>query len=368
MDNTVGKVKSLSAKQLRSGWTTGACATAATKAALSALVTGEFQNPVGIVLPKGDMPQFQLEITSFGKDQATAGIIKDAGDDPDVTHGAMIMATVCFTQPGAGIVFQAGKGVGIITRAGLPIPPGEAAINPIPRKLMRGVIQEICNRYHLPADLMVTITVPNGEKIAQKTWNPRLGILEGISILGTTGIVHPFSCSAWIHSIYHSINVARKAQQSHVIGATGSTSEDAAQALYHLPDCALLNMGDFVGAVLKYLRSHPIKKLTLAGGFAKFTKLAQGALDLHSSRSQISKGFLWCIAESMGMKQNFKNQILNANTAKEIFEIAIKNNINLADSIAYKARNKALETLRGTATIVEVIVIDQEGSILARVG
>ncbi|RCL00850.1 MAG: cobalt-precorrin-5B (C1)-methyltransferase [Candidatus Tokpelaia sp. JSC189] len=215
MDNTTDKTKPLPQKQLRTGWTTGACAMAATKAALTALITGNFPDPVGIILPKGEMPWFQLKITSLGEDYATAGIIKDAGDDPDVTHGAIIIATVYPTPPGTGIIFQAGKGVGTVTRAELLIPPGEPAINPIPRKMMCDVVEEICRKYSLPPDVMITISVPDEEKIAQKTWNPQLGIIGGISILGTTGVIHPFSCSAWIHSIHRGIDVARAAQQSY---------------------------------------------------------------------------------------------------------------------------------------------------------
>lgn len=352
---------------LRNGWTTGACATAATKAALTALITGEFPDPVGIILPKGDVPYFPLALQTLGDGYAIAGIVKDAGDDPDVTHGATIISMVHPAPPGTGIVFRAGEGVGTVTLPGLPIPPGEAAINPVPRKLMTDVCEKLCAEYGLPADIVITLSVPDGEEIAQKTWNPRLGIKGGISILGTTGVVHPFSCSAWIHSIHRGIDVARAEKQHHVIGATGSTSEDAAQALYHLPDYALLDMGDFVGAVLKYLRHHPIDKLTLAGGFAKFTKLAQGAMDLHSSRSQVDKEFLWQKAEEIGADETLKPLILHANTAKEIYESAIKNNIDLAPSIAKTAKEKAIKALNGAPVAVEVIITDREGNILARV-
>lgn len=367
MDEKTDATHSGPKKQLRTGWTTGACATAATKAALTALITGTFPDPVGIVLPRGEVPWFHLKTTSLGEGYATAGIVKDAGDDPDVTHGATILVTVYPAPPGKGVVFQAGTGVGTVTRAGLPIAPGEAAINPVPRKMMQSVVEEICGQYGLPADVVITISVPGGEKIAQKTWNPRLGIMGGISILGTTGIVHPFSCSAWIHSIHRGIDVARAAGQNHVIGATGSTSEDAAQSLYHLPDYALLDMGNFVGAVLKYLRSHPVDRLTLAGGFAKFTKLAQGTLDLHSSRSQVDKEFLWRIAAQMQLKQTLRRPVLHANTAKEILDIALENGINLAQPIARKARETALETLKGAPVAVEVIVTDRKGNILARI-
>ncbi len=366
-DETADPNKKLGKSELRRGWTTGACATAATKAALTALITGEFPDPVGIILPKGEVPYFQLAYEGLGEGYAMAGIVKDAGDDPDVTHGATIISTVFPAPPGTGVVFRAGEGVGTVTRAGLPIPPGEAAINPVPRRMMTEICEEICAEYGLPADLVITISVPDGEEIAKKTWNPRLGIVGGISILGTTGVVHPFSCSAWIHSIHRGIDVARAAGQRHVLGATGSTSEDAAQAIYDLPDFAILDMGDFAGGVLKYLRDHPIDRLTIAGGFAKLTKLAQGALDLHSARSQVDMSFLAEIAEQAGAPGNLKDRILFANTAKEVLDMTKAIGIDIATPIAVKAKETALATLRGAPVDVEIIVTDRAGTTLARV-
>ena len=277
---------------LRRGWTTGACATAGVKAALTALVTGTFPDPVTIRLPKGEEPAFPLAFEALHDGGAAAGIVKDAGDDPDVTHGATVIAHVRPAEPGSGVTFHAGEGVGTVTKPGLPIPPGEAAINPVPRTMMRDVVAEICGEHLLPPDVAITISIPDGEALAGHTWNPRLGIVGGLSILGTTGIVHPFSCAAWIHSIHRGIDVARAEGQPRIIAATGSTSEDAAQRLYDLPLTALIDMGDFAGGLLKYLRAHPVPALTLAGGFAKMTKLAQGALDLHSGRSQVDHEFL----------------------------------------------------------------------------
>ncbi|EJN03946.1 cobalt-precorrin-5B (C(1))-methyltransferase [Phyllobacterium sp. YR531] len=354
-------------QSLRRGWTTGACATAATKAALLALITGEFPDPVAIILPKGEVPHFQLAIESIGVGYAMAGIVKDAGDDPDVTHGATIISTIFPAPPGSGIQFVAGEGVGTVTLPGLPIPPGEAAINPVPREMMKKVCEEICAQYDLPADLLIAISVPEGEELAKHTWNPRLGIIGGISILGTTGIVHPFSCAAWIHSIHRGVDVSRAAGLKHVIAATGSTSEDAAQAIYNLPEIALLDMGDFAGGLLKYMRVHPIDKLTIAGGFAKLTKLAQGALDLHSGRSQVSMTFLADEAEKLGFDTVFRDRILNANTAQEVLELTQSLGFDLAGSIALKAKKVANDTLRGTPIELEVIVTDRKGTVLARV-
>ena len=183
--------------------------------------------------------------------------------------------------------FHAGEGVGTITLEGLQLPPGEAAINTVPRRMIADALSEIAG--HLP-DVAVTISIPGGEELAKRTMNARLGIVGGLSILGTTGIVVPYSCSAWIHSIHRGIDVARAAGLTHIAAATGSTSERAVQVLHGLPEIALIDMGDFVGGTLKYLRRHPVPRLTLAGGFAKLAKLGQGALDLHSGRSPPRSG------------------------------------------------------------------------------
>ena len=243
---------------LRRGWTTGACAAGAARAAFEALLTGQFPDPVPVALPKGLRPEFALATHELGADFARAGIVKDAGDDPDVTHGALIVATVRLTPRGAGVSFKAGEGVGTVTRPGLPLPAGEPAINPAPRAMIRANLEEVAARLGAGADAIVEISVPGGERIAERTANGRLGILGGLSILGTTGIVIPYSCSAWIHSIHRGVDVARASGCLHIGAATGETSEAAIRALYGLPDHALIEMGDFVGGLLKYLREHPV--------------------------------------------------------------------------------------------------------------
>ena len=356
--------------ELRRGWTTGACATAATKAALTALITGEFPDPVEITLPKGENPSFPLCYEASNDGGALAGIVKDAGDDPDVTHGATIISHVVPLAEGSGIVFCAGKGVGTVTKAGLPIPPGEAAINPVPRQMMRDVVAEICAEHMLPPDIQITISVPGGEEIAKQTWNPRLGIVGGLSILGTTGVVHPFSCSAWIHSIHRGIDVARAAGFERAIAATGSTSEKAAQDLYGLPETALLDMGDFAGGLLKYLRNHPLPNITIAGGFAKLTKMAQGALDLHSGRSQVDFEFLAKQVESLlegDLNQDLKYKILTANTAAHVLAMTQELEIDLPARIAELAQQSAFKVLREAPVAVEILVVDRSGGVLARI-
>ncbi|MCF6273787.1 MAG: cobalt-precorrin-5B (C(1))-methyltransferase [Rhodobacteraceae bacterium] len=337
---------------LRRGWTTGACAAAAAKSACAALLSGEFLAPVEITLPKGQTPQFAIKSTTRGEGWAKACIIKDAGDDPDVTHGALICAKV--SHGTAGLRFIAGEGVGTVTRAGLPIAVGEPAINPVPRLMIDAAITDVLNGH--PPDFDIEISVKNGTELAKKTWNPRLGIIGGLSILGTTGIVRPFSCSAWIASIHRGVDVARAEGRPHLIAATGSTSEATARQLYSLPEEDCLDMGDFVGGTLKYLKRHPVKRLTIAGGIGKISKLAQGAMDLHSARSQVD---FQQLAEMAGTPA-----IATANTALEAYEIA---GPPLARAIAAKAKAQAEATLRGVVA-VEVIVIDRAGAVLAQTG
>jgi len=341
---------------LRYGWTTGACATAATKAAHTALLTGEFPDPVEITLPKGQRPAFALAVEELGPGFATAGIVKDAGDDPDVTHGALVRSTVRRGAPGTGVVFRAGPGVGTVTRPGLPLEVGEPAINPVPRRMMRDVLGV--------ADLIVEISVDNGAELALKTWNPRLGILGGLSILGTTGIVVPYSCSAWIDSIRRGIDVARAVGHTHVAGATGSTSEQVAADLYGLPEEALLDMGDFAGAVLKCLRRHPVRRLTIAGGIGKLAKLAAGHLDLHSRRSQVD----FALLASMVSDPDTAALVQNAHTALDALQICMRAGVPLGDLVAARARDTALGVLRGAPVAVDVVVIDRAGTIVGRAG
>ncbi|WP_242889627.1 cobalt-precorrin-5B (C(1))-methyltransferase [Actinomadura litoris] len=341
---------------LRHGWTTGACATAATKAAHAALLTGEFPDPVEITLPRGQRPAFALAVEELGEGYATAGIVKDAGDDPDVTHGALVRSTVRPGAPGTGVVFRAGPGVGTVTRPGLPLEVGEPAINPVPRAMMREVLGG--------ADAIVEISVDGGAELARQTWNPRLGILGGLSILGTTGIVVPYSCSAWIDSIRRGVDVARAAGRLHVAAATGSTSEKTAAELYGLPEDALLDMGDFAGAVLKYLRRHPVPRLTVAGGVGKLAKLAAGHLDLHSKRSQVD----FAVLASMVADPGTAERVRHANTALDALQICRRAGVPLGDLVAARARATALDVLRGAPVAVDVIVIDRAGTIVGRAG
>jgi len=353
-------------RPLRRGWTTGTCAAAAAKAAYTALVTGEFPDPVAVTLPRGERPSFALALTRKDEGSATAGVIKDAGDDPDVTHGALVCATVRLAAPGAGISFRAGEGVGTVTRAGLPVPPGEPAINPVPRRMIRDAIAEVATAKACPADAEVEISIPGGEALAAKTLNGRLGIVGGLSILGTTGIVVPYSCSAWIHSIHSGIDVARAAGLQHIAGATGASSEAGVRALYGLPEIALIDMGDFVGGMLKYLRRHPVPRVTIAGGVAKMTKLAQGLTDLHSKRGAVDLVELANLAAAAGGSARLCERIVAANTAAEAFGLAAEEAIALGDQVAQAAQEIAVQVIAGTDMVVEIAVFDREQNLVGR--
>jgi cobalt-precorrin-5B (C1)-methyltransferase len=351
---------------LRRGWTTGACATAAAKAAYAALLTGEFPDPVEIDLPGGQRAAFALAEQALGPDAASAGVIKDAGDDPDVTHGALVRASVRLGRPGEGVAFRAGPGVGMVTRPGLAIPPGEPAINPVPRQMIRHAIAQVAALYGAPGDVVVEISIPGGEALAERTLNGRLGVIGGLSILGTTGIVVPYSCSAWIHSIHRGVDVARAMGLEHVAGATGNASEKAVRALHGLPEAALIDMGDFVGGMLKYLRVRPVRRVTVAGGVAKMTKLAQGRLDLHSKRGEVDLSALAGMAAEAGGSPALARAIAGANTAAQAFELAAAEATPLGDVVAAKAWAVAAAVLRDAGAELEIVLFDRSGVLAGR--
>jgi cobalt-precorrin-5B (C1)-methyltransferase len=351
-------------RPLRRGWTTGACATAAAKAAYAALLSGAFPDPVEVTLPRGERVAFALAEAARDTDSASAGVVKDAGDDPDVTHGAIVRATVTHGSPGTGVVFRAGPGVGTITRPGLPLPPGEPAINPVPRQMMRAAIAGVAEAHDAPGDIIVEISIPDGEALAQRTLNPRLGIIGGLSILGTTGIVVPYSCAAWIDSIHRGIDVARAMGIQHIAGATGNTSEAAIRRLHDMPDVALIEMGDFVGGMLKYLRTHPVPRVSIAGGVAKMTKLAQGRLDLHSKRGEADLAALATVARAHGADDAIAGRIVGANTVAEAFGIA--EHLSLGDAVAAAAWSVSARALQPASTELEIAVFDRAGTLVGR--
>jgi cobalt-precorrin-5B (C1)-methyltransferase len=354
---------------LRRGWTTGACAAAAARAAGEALLGGGFPDPVTIRLPGDRRAAFELAERAHGDGWARAGIVKDAGDDPDSTQGALVCATVTLAAPGSGVTFAAGEGVGTVTLPGLALSVGEPAINPKPREMIAAGLAEIAAEYGAAADFTVTVSIPGGGELAVRTANPRLGIVGGLSVLGTTGVVVPYSCASWIHSIHRGIDVARAAGLDHVAGATGRTSEAAVQALYDLTETALIDMGDFAGGMLKYLRDHPVARVTIAGGFGKLSKLAAGELDLHSQRSSVDAAGLADRLAALGAGPATVSEAADAPGAGAVMQIANAAGLGqaLADDVAARARAVARAVLAGSVD-VDIVIFDRAGVRIGHAG
>ncbi|MGF6392881.1 cobalt-precorrin-5B (C(1))-methyltransferase [Pseudomonas plecoglossicida] len=351
---------------LRSGLTTGSCATATSLAAARLLLTGEVNDAVSITLPKGKVVQMRLEFCRRDGERAEAGTLKDAGDDPDVTHGALLYSQVrLVTEP--GVRFIAGLGVGTVTRPGLVLAVGEPAINPVPRRMITDHLQQLANGCTYPGGFEVTVNVQDGEQLALKTMNPRLGILGGLSILGTSGIVRPFSCSAYIASIHQGIDVAHTNGYTHIAACTGNASEDTMRRVYGLPEIALIEMGDFVGAVLKHLRKVPVPRLTLCGGFGKISKLAAGHMDLHSRHSSIDLPQLAGWAADVGADTDLQAAIMAANTSQQALALAHASGVALGDAVCAHALAFARSVVPAQVQ-VEVFAIDRQGGIVGKAG
>jgi len=302
-------------------------------------------------------------LTATGAEAAT---VKDAGDDPDVTHGALIFAQVALSES-PGVRFHAGPGVGTVTRPGLPIPPGEPAINPTPRQMMTEHLLRLATQQGYRGGFEVTVGIENGSELALKTLNPRLGIVGGLSILGTTGIVRPFSCSAYIASIQQAIEVARANGLTHIVACTGAASEHTLRSHYALPDMALIEMGDFAGAVLKHLRRAPIPRLTLAGGFGKISKLAAGHLDLHSRNSSVDLALLAVEAAALGADVALQEAMRAANTSQQALALAQAAGLPLGNRICALARDQARAILPPEVA-VEVWATDRAGQPVGHAG
>ena len=351
---------------LRSGLTTGSCATATSLAAARLLLGGTCHDAVEIVLPKGKRVQMRLEFCRLSEDGAEAGTIKDAGDDPDVTHGALLYSRVRLS-PEPGVRFCAGQGVGTVTRPGLVLEVGEPAINPVPRRMIGEHLRQLAQEHHYAGGFEVTVNVEGGEALALKTMNPRLGILGGLSILGTSGIVRPFSCAAYIASIHQGIDVAKTNGYLHIAACTGNASEDTMRRVYNLPEIALIEMGDFVGAVLKHLRKVPVDKLSLCGGFGKISKLAAGHMDLHSRHSSIDLPQLADWAGAIGADAGLQSAIRGANTSQQALAMASAAGIALGDAVCQHALDFARSVVPAQVQ-VEVFAIDRQGGIVGHAG
>lgn len=301
---------------LRSGFTTGACATAAAKAALLALQTGKEQNSVSITLPSGEQISLPVAQSVINKNSATCSIIKDAGDDPDVTNGCTIEATVTYSQQ-EGVQFLAGKGVGTVTLPGLGLEIGGPAINTTPRKMIADELTALHS-----GGLTVSISVPEGEVIAQRTFNPKLGVIGGISIIGTSGIVKPFSSEAFVRSIRKEIEVAKALSLSRLVINSGAKSERHVKEKYpELPPQAFIHFGNFIGETLSIANELDMQQVSMGIMLGKAVKLAEGFLDTHSKKVTMNKDFLIQIARQAGCSNETEQLIQNLTLARELWTL-----------------------------------------------
>lgn len=353
-------------KKMRTGFTTGACATATTKAALTALITKKVQTEATIYLPAGQFATFTMSSCEMSSNSVTVGTVKDAGDDPDATHRALITSTVSWSDQ-EGIILDGGVGVGRVTKPGLPVPVGEAAINPVPRKMIHEVALEVLNDFGIQRGVKIVISVPQGEEIAKKTLNARLGIIGGISILGTRGIVVPFSTSSWKASIVYGIKVALSNGSDHVVITTGGRSEKYGMKEFpHLPEEAFIEMGDFVGFTLKECKRLGVKHVSMVGMMGKFSKVAQGNMMVHSKSAPVDFGFLARVAEEVGASATLIDEIKQANTASQVGDIMIENGLpKFFDKLCENCCNEGLKTVGG-GMVIETSIYTLKGEKLGR--
>src|SRR5512133_1124902 len=304
---------------LKTGYTTGTCASAATKASLLAFVFGKYVDDVTVSLPKNKTAQLKIAWIKIEQDHgsATSAVVKDGGDDPDVTHGAEICSTVSFTNQIGTITIDGGKGVGRVTKPGLGLRIGRAAINSTPLNMIKQAVMDIASKKLNDCGIHVIVSVPKGEEIAKKTDNPRLGIVGGISILGTTGIVLPYSTASFAASISQSMDIALAMDTKTVVLTTGGRSEDFAKELFEqlLPEHSFIQMGDFAGFSIKQCTNKKIQKAILAGFIGKLTKIAMGIKQTHVKGSHVDIEFMSKVASECTSSQDIILDIRKANTA-----------------------------------------------------
>jgi cobalt-precorrin-5B (C1)-methyltransferase len=355
---------------LRTGYTTGTSAAAATKAALHAILFGNFVNEVTVLLPKERIATLRVAWTKLQAGQsATSAVINDGGDDPDVTHGAEICSSVSITADCGEVIIDGGVGVGRVTKPGLGLNIGEAAINPTPRKMIKQNINDMAHELKLKnMGVKIIITVPKGEEIAKKTDNPRLGIVGGISILGTTGIVFPYSTASFAASIRQSLDVVKALGTQTVILTTGGRSEDLARKLFgtSVPDHGFIQMGDFAGYTIKQCVNKNISKAIICAFIGKLTKLAMGVRQTHVKGSHVDMKFMASIAEECKLPQSVIEEIKYANTARHVMEIVKTNSCTrFFNLICKKVYDHMYEYSQGKL-VIAVIMFDFGGNVCGK--
>lgn len=319
---------------LRSGYTTGACAAAASKAAVLFLLDSQLRESIIIPFPDGSRVSFTLfSLSTLQPGQVKASVIKDAGDDPDVTNRAELIAIASFKNSGdiklsPNIFLSGGKGVGQVTKPGLAVNIGEPAINPVPRDMILKAIKEALDTYGSKKSIHVEIRVKAGEEIAKKTLNSRLGIIGGISILGTTGIVKPISAKAWKETVKTSMNVAQKLGIEEIAVSTGRTSEAALQDILDIPDESYVEMGDYLEFTLKQANEFGFKKIYYGGMWAKILKGAMGWKNTHVRNGALEIVDVLRYFKQLGIEEDVLHLLEESNSARDIYEKLLRHNLN----------------------------------------
>jgi cobalt-precorrin-5B (C1)-methyltransferase len=355
-------------RKLKTGFTTGTAAAAAAKGALRYLLEGNMPSRVIIELLTGDklaIPIHRCELMS--KNEAQCTVIKDAGDDPDVTHKAEIGAVVKLMEPDSknhnGIYISGGVGVGKITKPGLEMPPGEPAINSGPRKMINQAIKETLTEHDLQRAVTVEVFVPRGAEIAKKTLNARLGIFGGISILGTTGLVRPMSHEAFIATIKSALSVARASGNSKVVLTTGRRSERYAQQLWpFLAEEAFIQIGDYFKRSLEMAASHGFAQITLAVFFGKALKMAQGVPHTHAAKSRLTLNKLSEWARPITRDSKLSQRILAANTARHAFDMIWPDYPPVIVCVGEQIIRSAI-MFAGKNSQIHTVIFDYEGNV-----
>ena len=359
-------------KKLRSGFTTGTAAAAATKGALCLILEGKKPASVQIRFLTGDKITIAIHTCRSPQEgRAECSVIKDAGDDPDVTHKAEIGARVVLTKstsgPGAGrgpkIIIRGGRGVGRVTKPGLEIPPGQPAINPGPRKMITEAIQDVLGEGSGQFTVSTEIFVPRGRELAEKTLNARLGILDGISILGTTGIVRPMSHDAFIATIESALSVARASGLDQVFLTTGRRSERHAQA--HWPRAvpeAFIQIGDFFKMSLESAAKRGFSRIALIVFFGKAVKMAQGVPHTHAAKSALTMSKLAQWTLDISGNEKLSETVLAANTARHAFDILQEPCPEVIHHVGRQIVDSARK-FAGTAIMIRSVILDYSGNI-----
>jgi cobalt-precorrin-5B (C1)-methyltransferase len=344
----------------RTGFTTGACAAASAKAAARVLVAGAPLDSIETTLPNKQKVTFTLKRCERVGDSVVCSIIKDAGDDPDCTHGAEIVASVELrAEP--GIELRGGDGVATVTKPGLGLDVGAPAINPVPRRNITEMVQEELQG----GGAIVTISVPGGEEMAKQTLNARLGLVGGISILGTTGIVKPYSTAAYKASVVQGIDVARNRGIDELVLTTGGKSEAYAMKLHpHLPEEAFIQVGDFIGTGVKHCARRQARRAIVVGMMGKLSKMANGKMQTHAAGSEVNMELLADLAGELGAGDEIVTQIRAANTARHVLELCAAHQLTAITSLVCRKVSENCRAHAGGALAVHAYLVDFNGALL----